>query len=353
MILQEARIFVARFVKGDHTPEEYATFLRWLEGASTEELEEIAKEYEALFGDWSIPAIAPSQAWISELESKLDLADEKEGVILAPIVRMDRSGMVKRIVTRLAAASVVLAVGVGSYLWFTHQSGSKSGLSGTNQEVLSKIISVPKGGMQQQFELPDGSKVWLNAESSLKYPIAFNGSDRLVELKGEAYFEISKDARLPFRIGIGAAQIEVLGTRFNVRAYPMDVYSKTTLVDGSIKVIRGKDEVLVKPGEQVEVKNGAVDGEPGLRVIRGIDLETVTSWRGGILTFRNDKLGDVMDRIGRFYGVEVEIRPGVMMDREFTGTLSRKLEINQVIKLLEKQNIHCSLKDGNTIVVMH
>src|SRR5882757_2009931 len=246
MILKDARLFVADFVKGEYTPEEYAAFVQWLQDASIDELGIIADEHEALFEQWSLPAVAPSSEWVSRLEQKLDEQEK-----LAPIRRLSPGRIVRKPVW-VAAASIMLLL-TGGYFWYNHSTDKEAGAAESLAVVKYNTFSVPRGGQQQEFVLADGSKIWLNAASTLKYPASFNGAERTVELSGEGYFEVTGSAARPFRVRIKGAEIEVLGTHFNVKAYEDESSSKATLVDGAVKVIHGTQSLQLKPGEQAEI----------------------------------------------------------------------------------------------------
>ncbi|MES1160861.1 MAG: FecR domain-containing protein, partial [Bacteroidota bacterium] len=216
--------------------------------------------------------------------------------------------------------------------------------------ALSQSYAVPRGGNQQQFLLADGSKVWLNAASTLKYPASFTGKERKVELSGEAYFEIAKNMDRPFRIQIRDAGIEVLGTSFNVMAYEDEPVSKTTLVDGAVKVIQGAQELTLQPGDQAQIAYPETSGVPSMRLIRGVDQGAILAWKNGDLEFKDDDLHTVMREIGRCYNMEVKYE-GKIPVKTFTGNFSRKDSLIQILKQLEYQHIHFRIT-GKTITVM-
>ncbi|MDO6432272.1 FecR domain-containing protein [Flavitalea sp. BT771] len=343
MNLKDARSFVARFVKGEYTPEEYATFLRWLQDASIDELGIIADEHEALFEQWSLAAVAPSPEWVGQLEQKLD---EQER--LAPVKRLNTGRVVRRPMW-IAAASVLLAV-TGGYLWYNHSIDKQAAVADNPVIALNKVFSVARGGQQQEFTLADGSKIWLNAASTLKYPASFSGSERTVELTGEAYFEVTGSAARPFHVKIKGAEIEVLGTHFNVKAYGEESSSKTTLVDGAVKVIRGTETLQLKPGEQAEIVYPTSGANPPMKLQKGVDIDHVLSWKSGDLEFKDDALSNVMQAISRCYDVEIRYQSGIPEAR-FTGNFSRQSNIQQILNQLEHQNIHCSLQ-GKVVTVL-
>lgn len=340
MNVREAKTFIARFDKGDYSHEEYEAFLEWLKEASVEDLDVIADEHEALQESWSLSNAGPSAEWIAQLEQKLDQADDKKE---QAIIRRIHTGRRFRWMT---AAAVVGLLAAGAYWWNTvHVKPSDNTV-----EALVKSISVPRGGGQQQFELSDGSKVWLNAASTLKYPASFSGKERNVELSGEAYFEIAKNADVPFLVKIRDANIEVLGTQFNVMAYADEPVSKTTLVEGSIKVKRASEELLLHPGQQVEIAYPESGVARPMQLIGKVDQGAIVAWKKGELEFRNDDLYTVMREIARCYDVEVKYE-GNIPEKRYTGDFSRKDDLSHILKQLEFQNIHFRIT-GKTIVVV-
>lgn len=342
MILKDARLFVAHFVKGEYTPEEYATFLEWLQDASIDELGIIADEHEALFEQWSLPTVTPSSEWVDQLEQRLDEQDKL--VVSAPVRKMRQ----ERWVTKnpvWAAASVLLLL-TGGYLWYNHSTEKQTETAERPVGALYNTISVPRGGEQREFTLADGSKIWLNAASTLKYPANFDGTERTVELSGEAYFEVTGSAVKPFHVKIKGAEIEVLGTHFNVKAYEDEPSSKATLVDGAVKVIRGTESLQLKPGEQAEIIPGV-----SMKLEKVENVDGVIAWKNGLLNFRDDKISTVLQTIARCYDVAIR-NPSDIPDVRYTGNFSRKSNIQQILNQLKNQHINCTI-EGNIITVMH
>jgi ferric-dicitrate binding protein FerR (iron transport regulator) len=347
MILKDARQFVANFVKGEYHPGEYAAFLAWLQDASMEELGIIAEEHEALFEQWSLPDVTPSPEWALQLEQRLDQSEEQ--MKIASVKKMSPWRIVKN--PWVAAASVMLLLS-GGYLVYRGSSNNKKAEMANNQpEALHGEFSVPRGGMQQEFTLADGSKVWLNAASVLKCPVSFNHGERVVELSGEGYFEVAGNVAKPFHVKIRGAEVEVLGTHFNVKAYSEENTSKTTLVDGAVKVVRGEETFQLKPGEQAEINYPPSGTDASMRLIRGVNIDAVLSWKTGGLDFKDDNLYTVMQAIARCYDVEIRYEAGAP-NKSFTGNFSRKSNISQILNQLESQGIHC-IQDGKIITVMH
>ncbi|HMH20300.1 MAG TPA: FecR domain-containing protein [Puia sp.] len=343
MSKQEARLFIARYVSGTSSPEEREDFLKWLEGATIRDLDEITDHFEALEGKWPLGE-EPDSIWVDQLEGRLDKADQ--GAKLAPIKKIGSGRFIKRAVGVAAAVGLVT---FGVYKW-SSPSGTAPGSPQRPSEVLSEIMSVRRGQEQQMRVLPDGSKVWLNAASLLTYPRSFTGSERTVELTGEAYFEVAKNASMPFRVKVRDMEVEVLGTSFNVSAYEDDRIGKTSLIEGSIKITRGQEAIVLGPGEQAEI-NYHVSGN-STHVVKGIDKDRVLAWKNGFLQFKDDDLQTVMNEVSRSFDVDV-----VYADKSkipvthYKGTISRKANIYQVLKDLEFYHIHCQI-EGKTIKVL-
>ena len=196
-------------------------------------------------------------------------------------------------------------------------------------------IQTPKGG-KYQIRLPDGSKVWLNSASTLIYPTTFAGNERKVQLKGEAYFEIAPNKNVPFRVESDNQIVEVLGTHFNINSYDDEDYVKTTLLEGSVKVILSSNpnEIsktkLLKPGEQSLTKSS----QSGIR-IENADTEKAVAWKNGYFKFRNTPIKEIMREIERWYDVEL-IYEGKIPSDEFTGFISNDVKISAVLKIMEE-----------------
>ncbi|WP_127125935.1 FecR family protein [Pseudoflavitalea rhizosphaerae] len=202
----------------------------------------------------------------------------------------------------------------------------------SSENIRYNTMSTPKGG-QYQLVLPDGTKVYLNAASSITYPVAFVTGTRTVTLTGEAYFEVAADARLPFIVETVTDKITVLGTRFNINAYADEKAIKSTLVEGSIKV---NDRVL-KPGEAYS--NGKVFAT---------DTDQDIAWKNGIFDFNNISVQDAMRQLSRWYNIKVVYDEPV--DETFLGKIGRNLTLNQVLKIMDGAGAHFRL-EGNTLHV--
>ena len=209
--------------------------------------------------------------------------------------------------------------------------------------IAYNTLVTPRGG-QYQVVLPDGSKVWLNAASSLRFPTSFTGKDREVELKGEAYFEVAKDAGKPFKVNVNDIAVTVLGTSFNIMAYPDEKAVKTTLQEGAIKVMRGSKGILLHPGQQARTE------EAGLKLIRDVDMEEVTAWKNGLFKFNGADIETVMRQLSRWYNVDI-VYQGTKTSNSFSGIISRNTNISNVLKILEYSGVHFTI-EGDTVKVL-
>lgn len=215
-------------------------------------------------------------------------------------------------------------------------------------------IATPKGGTYQ-ITLPDGTKVWLNSASKLTYPSQFDTYERVVELEGEAYFEVSKSSKkLPFLVNTKDQIVEVLGTQFNISAYGDEPAVKTTLVEGSVKValvknVRDKSKArlsksasatILKPGQQSIVNNGYA-------TINEVDVSAFIGWKEGYFIFNGTELRDAMKQLGRWYDVEI-IYDGIIPHTPFFGKISRDDTLAEVLAILKEGEVNFSMKKQGT-----
>jgi ferric-dicitrate binding protein FerR (iron transport regulator) len=210
---------------------------------------------------------------------------------------------------------------------------------------LYNTISTPKGG-QYQVTLSDGSKVWLNAASSLRFPATFSGKERKVELTGEGYFEVAHNKKMPFHVTVNDLDVEVLGTHFNINAYADESAIKTTLLEGSVKVVKGNETKIIEPGEQASVTTS----EDEINVKQQVDLEQVVAWKNGIFQFERADIESVMRQISRWYDIDVDYHGRV--SEHFGGTISRDVNISDVLKMLEMTGGVNFKIDGKKVIVM-
>ncbi|MFI5139426.1 MAG: FecR family protein [Sphingobacteriales bacterium] len=212
-----------------------------------------------------------------------------------------------------------------------------------SNEVSYNTITIPNGG-QYQLVLADGTKVWLNAASSLRFPTAFTGKNRTVELTGEAYFEVAKNKDKPFNVKTATQTVQVLGTHFNINAYSNEATVKTTLLEGSVKVYSGNAVVMIRPGQQsVLANNGtfAVKDDP--------DTDEIVAWKNGLFQFNEADIQTIMRQIARWYDIDVEFKGKLPADL-YRGKISRNVNVSQVLKILELSGINFTI-EGRKIIV--
>lgn len=206
-------------------------------------------------------------------------------------------------------------------------------------------IETPKGG-QYQVILPDGTKVWLNAASSLKYPALFANNERKVELTGEAYFEVAKEKSHPFRVISKNQTVEVLGTHFNINAYADDKAIKTTLLEGSVKVNNQAFTKTLKPNEQAFTNNYGL----GTIAILQVDTDDETAWKNGEFRFNNAGLKDILHQLDRWYDLKIDYNN--IPAKRFNGMVPRKAKLSEVLNMLELTgNISFEILEGKQLKV--
>ena len=214
--------------------------------------------------------------------------------------------------------------------------------SDAGKEISYNTLTTPRGG-QYQLLLPDGTGVWLNAGSSLRYPVAFRGKERKVILTGEAYFEVAHNDQQPFRIQVGDQLVEDLGTHFNINAYADEPEMKTTLLEGSVKV----GNVVLKPGEQA-----LVNKQGDISVKKGINTADAIAWKSGFFVFKDANLKTVMREIARWYDVTVIYQPDVNNSQQFSGRIDRSLTLSQVLNGLALTKARFSMEKNRTVVIL-
>jgi ferric-dicitrate binding protein FerR (iron transport regulator) len=315
-----------------------------------------------------------------------------------------------------AAASILLALGIGAYLWTTYTKNTPStatvaknthiapGKNGaililadgtkvvldslgngmvanqngtqvllkdgglayeatgsSTREVAYNTMTTPKG-RQFQVTLPDGTVVWLNAASSLRFPTVFTGGERQVTVTGEAYFEVAHNANMPFKVNVnGKAAVEVLGTHFNVNAYENEDAINTTLLKGSVRVSQipagleqGQPSVILKPGQQAQIvhhnRPAQSKTQSGIKVITDADINKVMAWKNGLFNFEGASLVEVMRQVERWYDIEVAYEKGIP-DIEFEGKMTKDVPLKDLLVMLEKSDIHFRIEDRKLIVL--
>jgi transmembrane sensor len=396
-LTDEIRELAARWMDGTITPEEKVRFDAWYNAQDFSELE--------LVDHW---AAGPEEIEAHILQKlQTSLWETKGGTVrtIAPTPQFRRS---RRLI---AAASVLLLVGAGSYFFYfrNKEVGASAGTTGQmaandvapghygavltlsdgsrvvldsagNKHIATQggsqvlmqngavvydkekavsgteaidpsaatvynTMSTPRG-RQFQVILPDGSHVWLNAASTLRYPTVFAGDQRTVELSGEAYFEIVKDAKKPFVVSVRGMHVQVLGTAFNLMAYPDETAVNTTLVTGAVRVVNTKNSLILDPDQQASLPDSA-----GRFTVSKPNLKVVLAWKDGRFRFDGAKITAIMRQIARWYDVDIEYS-GEPPANEFNGSISRAEYAQKILDALERTgNVHFSL-EGKKIIVM-
>jgi len=212
-------------------------------------------------------------------------------------------------------------------------------------EELFSLLETPKGG-QYQIELADGTRAWLNAASSIRFPSVFEKQERLVEITGEVYFEVAKDSKRPFRVKTQEQLVEVLGTHFNVNAYHDEPNSVITLLEGAVKVQSFGKDYFLKPNQQIQTN--LVNRSS---VISEASAEYAIDWKNGIFHFSDEKVSSIMRKISRWYNVEVVFAEN-FVDKRMAGSISRYEDVSKVLDMLELTNVVHFQLQGRRIVVM-
>ncbi|RVT71996.1 DUF4974 domain-containing protein [Flavobacterium sufflavum] len=377
-----------QFISGEITSEGKTMLLSMLDNPQySEELNAILREnYDSV----EIPTVSPdvTKKFIEELRKKMDASSKTKE---SSVIRLFNWRKIA------VAASVLVAIGIGTFALFqkrdqspvmvaskesndkepgktgailTLSDGSKivldsagNGLlanqnntavlkknggvvykAGSGTQVVYNTMTTPRA-RQYNLELSDGTKVWLNASSSITFPTSFAANERKVTLTGEAYFEVAKDKKRPFRVSVNDMQVNVLGTHFNVNAYDDEATVNTTLLEGSVLLTEKGKKVLLKPGQQAQKqKLGAIV------VNDNVNLEEVMGWKNGVFYFENASLQMVLRQLSRWYDVDVVFEKGIP-ERTFEGEIQRNLQLSQVLKILEKNKVHFKI-DGNVLRVM-
>ncbi len=352
------RVLFEKFLRNSCTPAEAAEFIRMLQsGKNREYIEQLIGMN--LQGD---DRTRVADATLARIFSKLNIGDKKKGPKFSSLY------------VKVAAAMVSFAIITGTYHclndndWDRHvtavthdvspggnratltlEDGKSIDLSSDQDGIIvseGKIsyadgsrllessaainyqLSTPQGG-QYQITLSDGTEVWLNALSKLKYPERFADDKRVVELEGEAYFEVSRAAHenTPFLVKTNSQTIEVLGTHFNVNAYPDEHTTNTTLLEGEVRISTSQASTLLKPGQQSQV------GTHGIAVA-DVDVGTAVDWKNGDFVFINEDIKSIMRKIVRWYGVEVVYEDEFSNDR-YSAQISRNKNLSEVLRILQ------------------
>lgn len=284
----------------------------------------------------------------------------------------------------IAAAIIILAICSGIYL-FNNQSKKPQLITlqtkapqeivpGTNKAILTlangtqKELGMTKNGLQLQTDavrlttpnggqyqavLPDGSKVWLNAASSIKFPSSFNHKERKVEITGEVYLEVAQNPEQPFIVNVRGAEIQVLGTSFNINAYEEEDVLKTTLVTGAVKISMSDRSVPLRPGQQAMLKipDQPVQGEGESIIVQSVDLGQVLAWKNGLFDFNGLSFEEMMRQVERWYDIKIVYENNKIPNKQLAGEMTRGVSLNDLLKQLGELGIHYKLNDRTLTVL--
>lgn len=213
------------------------------------------------------------------------------------------------------------------------------------ESVSYNTIRTPRG-RKFMLVLPDETKVWLNAASSLRYPTAFTGKERNVEITGEAYFEVAKNNESPFTVTVeNNTRVIVLGTHFNIKAYNNETSTNTTLLEGAVLIQSGAQEQRIAPGQQARVSKGAI------KVLHDVDTRQAIAWKEGYFNFNGTSLADVMRQLERWYDIDV-IYQGKIPELTFDGELPVTLQLSQMLRILHKVEVKYRIEEGKRLIIL-
>ncbi|NML19260.1 DUF4974 domain-containing protein [Pseudoflavitalea sp. G-6-1-2] len=213
-----------------------------------------------------------------------------------------------------------------------------------NLPITYNTLTTPRG-RQFSVVLPDGTKVWLNAASSLNFPAAFTGAERLVKITGEAYFEVAKDQRTPFVVKANDVDVRVLGTTFNINAYADETATNTTLLEGRVQVTRGADSRSMHPGQQM------IAGANGLSLNNSVNTDQVIAWKNGLFNFEGVGIQELMRQVARWYNIEV-VYPKGIPSIEFVGKMSRNVSLPDLLEGLKGAGVNFSIEKDRKLIVL-
>ncbi len=386
-----------RYLDNTITNNEADELFAWLGDNSIENNNEVEQLMAAYYqSSFAGSATTPSQSSKIQLEKLLKRINEDHEKQLAPIKRMNNKWW-------LAAASIIILLGVSSYFIFFNNNKPRNNIaktlsahptdiqapttnkaiitlsngkqipidslnsgqlamqgnmlitknskgeiiySGDNDESLAyNTLYNPRGSKVQTLTLADGTQVWLNAESSLRYPVAFSGKERKVEITGEAYFEVAPDTKKPFYVSSKEVSVKVLGTHFNVNAYDDEPLLKVTLLEGLVKVSKGAATLKLNSGQQAEIGSN-------ISLNTNINTEEVMAWKNGFFAFRRANLNEILKQLVRWYDIETDQKEsGKQM--AFSGKIDRSLGLNEVLKILEQTGVKFKIENGKKLIILN
>jgi len=211
-----------------------------------------------------------------------------------------------------------------------------------DNEIVYNTLTVPRKG-QYKLVLPDGSKVWLNSESSIRYPVSFSTKERKVFVTGETFFEVAKDKTKPFRVVAGDVMVEALGTQFNVNAYTNEPFFSATLIEGSIRVSKGSEVKILKPSQQAQLTNAE------FRIV-DMDNDDAMAWKNNQFKFTNTSIEEIMRQIARWYDADIVYQDNVTL--HLNATIGRDVPVSKLLNILEATNeVHFKIENKKIIVM--
>jgi len=279
------------------------------------------------------------------------LAARKSPEVQKPEIVKIMPGTKKAILTLGDGSEIVLAdssgngIAVQGKLKIEHKNGSINyKLEDDDAVIAQNKVTTPKGG-EYQVILQDGTHVWLNAASSISYPVIFNGDERKVVISGEAYLEVAKNPHKPFIVVANGTEVKVLGTHFNVSAYQNDDFVTTTLIEGAVKVSAQGAYALLKPDQQAVISKTSA-----AITVRNVDAAEAIAWKNGVFLYNNENIKGVMKVIARWYDIDV-VYQGDMSDKTFGGKISKFENFEKLLKTLELTGvIHFKIKGRRVMV---
>jgi transmembrane sensor len=370
---------------------------QWFSTASSAEIKTVFEEYGEYFAGRADIPYPDNGPLVSLIERAIDKAEQESNSPARDVIPMKRPASFKKL---LAVAATFGIIGFSLYLYRFNNTrdtlkpvprsakiipgGNKATLTlssgkiipldsahngmlatqnsvhiykATNERVVydasqptsddgdlsgSNTITTPRGG-QYQLVLPDGSNVWLNASSSLTFPVRFSGKNRTVTLTGEGYFEVAKDKSHPFKVMINDSEVEVLGTHFNIMGYKDEGVTAATLLEGSVKIIKGEITQTLKPGQQATISDNVK--------VTTVNANEAIEWKNGNFNFAHENLQGIMRKIARWYDVDI-IFQGPTTTENLIGTIPRSRDIKEVLKYLELTGeAHFKIKERSVIVM--
>jgi len=396
----EIRSFLKRYAKGDYNEAEHSQFIDWLRSAPIKEIEKIAEEYRIIAEPKPLPEHLQARI-IDQIETALNRREFLDTSARHPKKRIMVLGRKQKLT---AAAAIALLIAGSITYWLTGKTSfennrvktviagvqdvhapqvSKATITLGNGQVISldsvengvltkqgdvDIIKTaegdvsyksatgmtapdsityntlynPRGSRVVSLTLADGTRVWLNSESSLRYPVSFTGKDRKVRITGEAYFEVAKNSSKQFVVDADGVLTEVLGTHFNVKAYKDDGHTAVTLLQGVVRVAFSGGSVIIKPGQQAVATSS-------VHMIKNPDLESVMAWKNGEFVMKSADIHSIMRQVARWYDVDVVYEGGIPAAR-ISGEVSRNLNLTQILQVLKYSGIQVKV-DGRRVIV--